>query len=631
LPILGRQRHNRAVPKLEPRIAVLTALMLIALGAVAIRLYYLQIINTQELAELADRNRIRLRRVPAPRGLVFDRRHRALVDTRPSFDAVIVPEDTGDLSRTIENLERYLGEDPVADKLGEAQEQGRPAFDAITVKERLSWEQVVAIEAHQLELPGVSLQVTPRRRYLYGPMAAHLLGYVGEVSERDLKRLDGYYMGDEVGKFGLERGWEGFLRGTAGGQEMEVDAVGRRLRLLKEVPEAPGQSVVLTLDLDLQQVAEQSLGTRAGALVAIDPNNGDILAMVSHPAFDPNRFASGIAPAEWRQLTNDPGHPLENRAISGAYPPGSTFKIVDTIAGMMEHTLTPSTTYFCPGGIWYGNREYRCWRKQGHGTLAYHRALVESCDVYFYEVGEHLGIDRLAHWAHLLGLGQDSGVALDNERPGVIPSTAWKRKRFHERWYPAETLSVAIGQGYVAVTPLQMAQMLAEVANNGIRYKPQFVKQIEGLDGHVLKAYPPEIEAKVDIDPKVLEALRDAMADVVEAPNGTAHKAKLDNNVTMCGKTGTAQVIKQAAGARIAEDKLPERYRDHAWFVAFAPKEHPMIAIACIVEHGGHGGSAAAPVVRAVMEKFFQLNPPPPENAPAPNLTKASGGRIAAR
>ena len=445
-----------------------------------------------------------------------------------------------------------------------------------------------------------------------------------------MTRLAGYHMGDEVGKFCLERGWEGFLRGTAGGQEMEVDAVGRRLRLLKEVPEAPGQSVVLTLDLDLQQVAEQSMGTRSGALVAIDPNTCGILAMVSHPAFDPNRFASGIAPAEWRQLTNDPGHPLQNRAISGAYPPGSTFKIVDTIAGMSEHTLTPSTTYFCSGGIWFGNREYRCWRKQGHGGLSYHRALVESCDVYFYQVGQRLGIDRIARWAHLLGLGLNSGVDLDNERPGVIPSTEWKQKRFHERWYPAETLSVAIGQGYVAVTPIQMAQLLAEVANNGVRYKPQFVKQIEGLDGRVLKPYPPEIEAKVDIDPQVLQTLRDAMADVVEAPNGTAHKMKLDN-VTMCGKTGTAQVIKQAAGARVKEENLPERYRDHAWFVAFAPKEHPMIAIACVVEHGGHGGSAAAPVVRDVMRKFFQLNPPPPESAPVPNLTKASGRRMAAR
>jgi penicillin-binding protein 2 len=638
LPIVGRRRQNRSVPKLEPRLAVLTALMLAALSAVAVRLYYLQIINTQEMTEMADRNRIRTRRVPAPRGLVYDRRHRPLIDTRPSFDAVMVPEDAGNLHRTIDNFERYVGEDHVAEKLGEAKEQGRPPFDAIAVKERLTWDQVVAIEAHQLELPGVSLQVTPRRRYLYGPMAAHLLGYVGEVSERELSQLAGYHLGDEVGKFGLERGWEGFLRGTAGGQEMEVDSVGRRLRLLKEVPEEPGQSVVLTLDLDLQQVAEQSLGERSGAVIAIDPNNGDILAMASHPSFDPNRFASGIVSADWRKLINDPGHPLENRVISGAYPPGSTFKIVDTVAGMSEGTLNASTTYFCPGGIWFGNREYRCWRKQGHGTLAYHRALVESCDVYFYDVGQRLGIDRIAHWGHLLGLGINSGIDLDNERPGVMPSTQWKQKRFHERWYPAETLSVAIGQGYVAVTPIQLAQMVAQVANNGVRYKPHFVHQIEGLDGRVLKAYPPEIEANVAIDPQILKTLRDAMADVIEAPNGTAHKDRL-NGIVMCGKTGTAQVIKQAQGERIKEEKLPERYRDHAWFVAYAPKDHPMIAIACIVEHGGHGGSAAAPVVHDIMQKFFQLNPPAPDSIqapnpvpnPAPNLTKASAGRIAER
>ena len=635
--ILGGRRNSRPVPKLEPRMAVLSALMLIALGAVAIRLYYLQVINTQELADLADRNRIRVRRVPASRGLVFDRRHRALVDTRPSFDAVVVPEDAGDLGRTIQNLERYLGEDHVADKLTEAEDQGRPPFDTIAVKERLSWEQVVALEAHQLELPGVSLQVTPRRRYIYGPMAAHLLGYVGEVSQQEMTRLAGYHMGDDIGKFGLERGWEGFLRGNAGGQQMEVDAVGRRLRLLKEVPESPGQSVVLTIDLDLQQMAEQAIGTRSGALVAIDPNTGGILAMVSHPAFDPNSFAGGISAAQWRQLAADPGHPLENRAISGAYPPGSTFKLVDTIAGISEHTLSPSTAYSCAGGLWAGNREYRCWRKQGHGGLTLHRAIVESCDVYFYQVGQRLGVDRIAEWAHLLGLGRNSGIELDNEHPGVIPSSAWKQKRFHERWYPAETLSVAIGQGYVSVTPIQMAQLVAEVGNSGVRYKPHFVKQIEALDGQVIKAYPPEVEATLKIDPLALDTLRDGLCDVVEAPNGTAHKAKLAN-VIMCGKTGTAQVVKQAAGARTKEEDLPERYRDHGWFVAFAPKEHPTIAIACVIEHAGHSGSTAAPVVHDVMQKFFQLNPPPAPAAPAvparnaPDLTKASaGGEMAER
>lgn len=532
---------------------------------------------------------------------------------------------------TIERLEKLLGQDGVADKLASAEEEGRPPYDPVIVEERLEWPQVVAIETHQLDLPGVSLEVTPARHYLYGSLAAHLLGYVGEVDRNDLRLAD-YHMGDEIGKFGLERGWEPFLRGVAGGQEIEVDSVGRRLRVLKEIPDRPGQSVVLTLDLDVQEAAEQAMAGKNGALVALDPNNGQILAMVSHPDFDPDVFGAGVKAAEWRKLMTDPDHPLQNRVIQGIYPPGSTFKIVDAVAGMQERTLKSETTYSCAGGLWYGGREYHCWRKQGHGTIQLHRAIVASCDVYFYQVGEHLGIDRLSHWAHLMGLGEKSGIALDNEKAGVMPSSAWKQKRYHERWYPAETLSVAIGQGYVATTPLQMAQVAAEVANGGIRYRPQFVMQVEGLDGVSNKNYRPVIEQRLNADPEAIQEIRDAMADVVNGAGGTAHKAHLDN-VIVCGKTGTAQVVgNQRAGiaAGTDEDKIPEKYRDNGWFIAFAPKDHPQIAIASIIEHGGHGGSSAAPVVHDVMKRFFELYPPTP--AATPDLTNAvDDGKVAER
>jgi penicillin-binding protein 2 len=614
-------RKDLPVPRLDLRVAGLSILIAVMLTIVAGRLYYLQVVQHKTLAELADRNRIRIRRLPALRGLVFDRDHRPLVDTVPSFDAVVVPEDTDDLSDTIERLDQLLGDGNIAARLQQAEDEQRPAYEPITVAEHLDWKQVVALETHQLELPGVSLQVTPRRHYLYGSVAAHLLGYVGEVTRHDLAHLTGYENGDQIGKFGLERGWENFLRGGAGGQEIEVDAVGRRLRLLREIPEQPGDGVVLTIDLDVQAAAEQALGDRMGAIVAIDPNTGYILAMVSHPAFDPNLFTSGISPADWHRLMTDPGHPLEDRAIQGIYAPGSTFKIVDSIAGMQDHTLTPSTTYYCPGGLWYGNREYRCWRKQGHGTLSLHRAIVESCDVYFYEVGERLGVDRIAHWAHLLGLGEKTGIALAHERTGIIPSSEWKLKRYHQRWYPAETLSVAIGQGYVAVTPIQMAVLAAEVANGGIRYQPQFVKEVDAPDGTPLRTYPPVVEQRLPIDPANLDFIRDAMCDVVNAPDGTAHKAALPN-ILVCGKTGTAQVVAEKQGARTKENAIPEQLRDNGWFIAFAPKDHPRIAIAAVVEHGGHGGSAAAPGVRDVMEKFFALYPAgvpaaPPAAAPA--------------
>jgi len=600
---------NRPIPRLEPRVAALTVLILAVLTGAAARLYYLQLIKHHEMAELADRNRIRLQRQPALRGLVYDVRHRPLVDTRPSFDAVMVPEDAPDLNATTARLEKLLGQDGVGKKLDEAEDQGRPEFDPVTVDERLQWQQVVALETHQLELPGVSLQVNPRRHYIYGSLAAHLLGYVGEVTVRDLNRLPDYRMGDEIGKFVLERTWEPSLRGASGGQEIEVDAVGRRLRMLREIPERPGNSVVMTIDLDLQRVAEDAIGDRAGALVALDPNTGYILAMASHPTFDPNSFAGGITPAIWRALTTDPKHPLSNRVIQGVYPPGSTFKIVDSIAGLEDHTLTPQTAYECAGGIYFGGREYRCWRKQGHGSISLHRAIVESCDVFFYNVGQHLGIDRLAAWAHALGLGKKSGVELDNERSGVVPSSQWKAQRFGERWYPAETLSAAIGQGYVGATPLQLANMAAAVANGGTLYKPQFVKEIDALDGSAVKQFPPVIQSEVRIDPEVLELVRAGMAGVVNQADGTAHGAKLDN-VIVAGKTGTAQVVKEAQGERTKENAIPEQYRDHGWFIAFAPLDHPRIAVACVIEHAGHGGSTAAPVVKAVLQKYFELNPP---------------------
>ncbi len=624
MPVLARRGRKLAVPRLEPRLTALTIFMMMVLAAVGLRLYYLQIIKTHEMADLADRNRIRIRRLPASRGLIFDRRHRVLVDTRPSYDAVLVPEDLHNRAATIRNLERFLGGDHVEDKITQAEDEGLPSSEPVTIKERLTWDQVVALETHQLDLPGVSIQVTPRRRYLYGPLAAHLLGYVGEVNEQELKKLPGYHMGDEIGKFGLERGWEDYLRGASGNQEIEVDAVGRRLRVLKETPEKPGANVILTIDLDLQEAAEQALGNHVGALVAIDPRNGEILAMVSHPSFDPNQFATGLTSAQWRQLMNDPAHPLEDRVIQGTYPPGSTFKLVDAIAGMEDHLLTRSTSFHCAGGIWYGNREYRCWRKQGHGTISLVNAIIASCDVYFYNVGERLGVDRIAQWAHKLGFGVASGIPLAHEKTGTIPSSAWKQRRYHERWYPAETLSVAIGQGYVAVTPLQLAQLAAEVSMGGIRYSPHFVKRIEGLDGSTLKSYEPEVAERIPLTPEQVQILQAGACGVVNSPMGTARKAAIPG-IEVCGKTGTAQVVKEAAGARTKEEDLPEKYRDHGWFIAWAPGNDPHIAIACVIEHGGHGGSSAAPIVRDVLLRYFQLYPPG-QPLPAGALARASSG-----
>ncbi len=601
------RRKSQAIPQIEPPIALLSALVVAVLSLFAVRLYYLQILRHEDLSRLADRNRIRIHRVRAPRGLVFDRKHRPLVETQPSFDAVLVPEDADHLPEVVDRLERYLGHDGVVEHVASAQEQGRPPYEPITVKEGLDWQQVVALEAHQLDLPGVSLEITPARRYLYGNLAAHLLGYTGEVNRAEMEHREGYRMGDEIGKFGLERVLEPYLRGAAGGQEIEVDAVGRRLRVLREIPDRPGASTVLTIDLDLQMAAEQALGDRAGALVALDPNSGEILALVSKPSFNPGVFGRRVDRAEWRKLSADPRHPLTDRATQGTYPPGSTFKVLDAIAGLHEGTLTDASSYYCPGGLWYGNRTYRCWRKQGHGTVGLHRAIVESCDVFFYHTGIRLGVDRIGQWAKMFGLGGKTGIELDNEKPGLIPTSEWKRKRFKEKWYPAETLSVAIGQGYVSVTPLQMAQFAAMVANGGVRYKPQFVKLIEAPDRGVVKFSSPIVEQRLTLDPQVMSMVRDAMADVVNGPGGTGSRSRL-RGVIVAGKTGTAQVVGQKAMP--ASGKLPEHLDDHAWFIAFAPKDRAQIAIACVIENGGHGGSTAAPVVGQVLERYFQLYPP---------------------
>lgn len=616
-----RAKKVRPIPRIEPRVGALSVLLAAVLAVVGVRLYYLQIIRHKQYAELADRNRIRIHRQPALRGLVFDSHHRPLVNTQPSFDAVIVPEDMRNARQTVARLEGYLGDDNISAELSAAGKGDRPPFDPIAVAEHLNWQQVVTLETHQLKLPGVSIEVIPERHYIYGSLGAHLLGYVGEVTMGDLQHLPGYRMGDDIGKFGLERVFETTLRGRAGGQEIEVDSVGRRLRVLRQIPETPGESVVLTIDLKVQQAAEEAIGNRAGALVAIDPNTGYIIAMVSHPSFDPNMFAQGIKPVQWHALTTDPQHPLENRAIQGIYAPGSTFKPIDAIAGLEEGTLTPATTYFCAGGLWYGHREYHCWRKWGHGDISLHRAIVESCDVYFYNVGIHLGIDRLSKWARMLGLGEKTGVDLGGETAGVMPSSLWKERHYHQPWYPAETLSVAIGQGYVAATPIQMAEVLAEIANGGIRYKPQYVKEVDTLDGSVVKRFPPVVERRIPLDPQVLDIVRSAMCGVVNAPDGTARGARLDN-VEVCGKTGTAQVVKEAGNQRIAENKQPLKYRDNGWFVAFAPAQHPQIAIAAVIEHGGFGADSAAPVVHDVLQKFFELYPPPGSQPAAPAPTQ---------
>jgi penicillin-binding protein 2 len=612
----------REVPsELMTRIAVTLGVVLLAFGLIYSRLYFLQVVKGPEMRSVSEHNRVRLVRVPAARGVVYDRNGEILVDNRPSFDVVFVPEDARDRKAVLRTLAGHLGEAETAVIERLKAPSKRPPYEGIVVRRDLDWQGVVALETHQLELPGISLQVGPRRYYPFGPLASHLIGYVGEVSESDLANPEmGLRSGDIVGKANLEKAWDKELRGEPGGQQVEVDALGRRVRVLEEEPDVPGNTLTLTIDRDLQEEAENALGDHTGAVVAIDPRNGELLVLASRPAYDPNVFSRGIQRAEWRHLMQDPLKPLNNRAVQGQYPPGSTFKVAVAAGALEEGFANLTSGVHCSGGVPFGNHYFRCWRKGGHGGVNLHEAIVQSCDVFFYQVGQRLGVDGIADYARRFGLGVLSGIPLEHEKPGTIPDTAWKRKRFKQPWFAGETLSVAIGQGYVTATPLQMANLAATIANGGTRYRPQYVKRIESPDGSVRTEIQPEVLGETGIKKSTMDAVRSAMRDVVMTDRGTGKKARV-LGVEVAGKTGTAQVVTLAGS-----NKKARGTRDHAWFIAFAPVENPEIAMAVLVEHaGGGGGAFAAPVAKQILTRYFSRNQGPvPEISQQANAVRPS-------
>jgi len=588
------------------RLAAAVTIVLVVFGLTTVRLWRLQISEGDRYRSLSEHNRIRLKRVRATRGVILDRDGEVLVDNRPSFDLVLVPEDAKDVPRTIEALTRLLGPEAGDLSAAVADARNRPPFEEIVLLRDLDWERTVKIETHQFELPGVSVQVGPRRTYPFGEMAAHLLGYVGQVNQRELESRSGYRPGDLIGKTGAERQWEDYLRGIDGGQQVEVDALGRKLRVLSEVPETSGHNLVLTLDRDLQIVAEEALAGREGSVVAMDPRTGEILAMASRPAFDPNVFARGIRHDEWRALSEDQRHPLRSRAIQGTYPPGSTFKIVMAAAALEEGVITPFTRIGCGGGLRFGKRTFHCWRRGGHGSVDLHDALVHSCDVFFYQVGQRLGIDTISEYAKRFGLGVPTNVGIQHESGGTVPSRDWKEQRFGEPWYPGETLSVAIGQGYMTSTPLQMANLTAAIANGGTLFRPRMVKRAEATDGTVAFSDESVVVGDLGFKKSTILQIRDALFGVVNARRGTGARAKIDE-IDVGGKTGTSQV-RRLSKKRVKPENIPRRYRDHAWFVAFAPVGAPEVVVAVLVEHAGEGGGkVAAPIARTVLAKYFGI------------------------
>ncbi len=590
-------------PEFRGRIRFFTLLVLLSFAFLTYRLWVLQILQGQEYAVMSESNRIRLQRIPALRGLVFDRHQRLLINSRPSFDVHYRPGDAENGLAPLQHLAKLLDAD--ADELVETALQANGP-KGVTLLRDVDWPAVVAVETHQVELPGIELSVKARRSYLTDDMTAHLLGYLGEITGEQLRMLrrKGYRRGDEIGQAGVEKRWEEHLAGRSGGERVEVDAIGRKVRVIDRLKATPGHNVVLTLDLNVQQAAYDALKNREGAVVVLDVTSGAVRALVSTPAFNPNAFARGLTAREWRRLTSDSETPLHNRTLQGHFPPGSTFKIVTALAALQEGVITPNKRLFCGGTHKVGNRVLRDWKKYGHGHVDMHQALVQSCDVYFYQVAQRLGVDKMAKWARRFGLGAPTGIPLEGESAGLVPDRAWKRRRFGTPWYPGETPLVGIGQGFIGATPLQMATMVAAVANGGTIYRPWFVQRVMSLSGEVMEEYGPVRAATVNLKKGTLEVVRRALTDVVHGQRGTAKLARSDL-VRIAGKTGTAQVA-EMRGEAVKSKDLPYEIRDHAWFVAYAPTDKPEIAVATLVEHGGGGGATAAPITRKVVEAWFR-------------------------
>lgn len=573
------------------RILLFQAGLALVVAAFVLDFWYLQVARGRDYAQLADNNR--LRRVPLPpvRGVILDRERNVLASTRPSLDLVLLREDpAADLDGQLRRLAPIL--DVSYRSLAERKSlvRGMPSFEPLILTEDVGLEQLARIEARRELFPSVAVREGCRRHYPQGEMFGHVLGYVGEASQDELARGGALGLGEIVGKSGLERGYDELLRGTRGWSLVTVNNVGRRMGegWVDRQPQH-GKEVQLTVDSELQRALMRGLGGEVGAGVFLDPWTGDVLALGSTPSFDPNLFANGLTSESWRGLTEDPRRPLLDRAIASYYAPGSVFKVLMSVAGLEAGAVTPNDTVFCTGSTTvYGTRRL-CWKHGGHGRVDLRAALTHSCNVYFYQLGKKLGIEPIERYGREFGLGRPTGIDLPGEAAGVLPSPSWKQERYREPWYPGDTISVAIGQGLIAVTPIQLATLMSAVATGGNLPRP-----------HLIKGTPPQ-HAQLALSPETVRVVREALRNVVE--QGTGARADL-GTVPVAGKTGTAQVFKRSAG--IDADRLPKDERDHAWFAGYAPADRPQIAFAVVIEHGGHGGTSAAPVVRAVLEAFFQ-------------------------
>ncbi|MGV6826468.1 MAG: penicillin-binding protein 2 [bacterium] len=592
--------------------AIFAALFVIAaLGLLIARAIQLQVLDYEHFQTLSQDNRVKLVPLPPTRGLILDRNNTPLAINQPAYSLDLIPEQIDSIDDTIARLQQII-EITTADlERFEKLRKQRRRFERIPLRVDLGQEEVARISVNQHLFKGVEINARLQRTYENGDATAHALGYVGRISKKDLEEISAsdYAGTTHIGKIGLEKTYEAILHGTVGLQQVEVNVLGKPVRVLEQTQPKPGKDLHLHLDAKLQHVAINALGEHNGAVVAIDPNNGGVLALVSKPGFDPNLFVEGISSKNYRDLQQDQDKPLYNRALRGQYPPGSTVKPFVGLAGLEKATMASDTTKFCPGFYQLPghSHKFRDWKKTGHGKTDVHKAIVESCDVYFYHLAHQMGIDELQVYLKQYRFGEKTGIDLIGEKTGIRPSREWKRTARKEPWYPGETVIVGIGQGAFLTTPLQLAAATAVIANGGTYHSPRLVRTIHDSDNNTWQVNPVS-EPLPPIDEHNLETIRQAMTDVTEGERGTAKRIR-NEHYRIAGKTGTAQVFTVKQDEEYNEEEVAKKMRDHALFVAYAPIENPQIAIAVIVENGGHGGSTAAPIAKAVMDAYLVKEP----------------------
>lgn len=626
------RNHRQEQHYFRLRLGVAGVIMLICFGILAARFFHLQFLRYDYYHTLAENNRISLVPIAPTRGLIMDRNGVVLAHNFFAYTLEITPTKVKDLEQTINDIATLVEVSPSDRKRFKKLREQSHEFESIPLRMQLSETEAARFAVSRYRFPGVEIRSRLFRHYPQGPLGAHLIGYIGRINDSDQQSLKksgdfpNYLGSDHIGKSGVEQFYERTLHGITGTQQVETDADGHAVRVLSSTAPVAGDNLVLSIDSKLQDIAEKAFGVRRGALVALDPNTGQVLAYVSMPTFDPNLFVNGIDPDSWKALNESLDKPLINRPLRGIYPPGSTFKPFVALAGLESGRREPPFSISDPGfyKLAGSSHRYRDWKPGGHGIVDMRKAITVSCDTFFYGLAHELGIERMSDFIGHFSFGKKTGIDLTGELGGLLPTPAWKKKRFKQPWYPGETLIVGIGQGYTLTTPMQLAQATAILANNGIAYRPRLVSGIQPGGSGSLRPMTPEILDRINLDPKHVDLVRLAMMDVTQ-PGGTASSVGAGAPYLIAAKTGTAQVVGIKQNEKYNEKNVAERHRDHALFIAYAPAESPKIALAVIVENGGHGGSAAGPIARQVMDYYLLgKEPPAPPPEASPNAAPAA-------